>query len=36
VFGSANVVHLITRYHTDPQFSAEHSPLFARRGLIRT
>jgi fructose-1,6-bisphosphatase I len=35
VFGSANVVHLITRYHTDPQFSAEHSPLFARRGLIR-
>ncbi len=36
VFGSANVVHLITRYHTDPQFSAEHSPLFGRRGLIRT
>ncbi|HLH10990.1 MAG TPA: class 1 fructose-bisphosphatase [Methylovirgula sp.] len=36
VFGSANAVHLITRYHTDPQFSAEHSPLFARRGLIRS
>jgi fructose-1,6-bisphosphatase I len=35
VFGSANVVHLITRYHTDPQFSAEHSPLFSRRGLMR-
>ncbi|HKH80534.1 MAG TPA: class 1 fructose-bisphosphatase [Methylovirgula sp.] len=35
VFGSANVVHLITRYHTDPQFSAEHSPLFTRRGLMR-
>jgi fructose-1,6-bisphosphatase I len=35
VFGSANVVHLVTRYHTDPQFSAEHSPLFSRRGLMR-
>jgi fructose-1,6-bisphosphatase I len=35
IFGSANVVHLITRYHTDPQFSAEHSPLFSRRGLMR-
>ncbi len=35
VFGSANVVRLITRYHTDPQFSAEHSPLFGRRGLMR-
>lgn len=36
VFGSSNLVHLIARYHTDPQFSAEHSPLFARRGLIRS
>ena len=36
VFGSANLVHLIARYHTDPQFSAEHSPLFSRRGLMRT
>ena len=35
VFGSAEVVHLVTRYHTDPQFSAEHSPLFGRRGLMR-
>jgi fructose-1,6-bisphosphatase I len=35
VFGSADVVHLVTRYHTDPQFSAEHSPLFGRRGLMR-
>jgi fructose-1,6-bisphosphatase I len=36
VFGSTSLVHLIARYHTDPQFSAEHSPLFARRGLMRT
>lgn len=35
VFGSADAVHLIARYHTDPQFSAEHSPLFSRRGLMR-
>ncbi|HEY1735632.1 MAG TPA: class 1 fructose-bisphosphatase, partial [Methylovirgula sp.] len=35
VFGSMNVVNLIKRYHTDPQFSAERSPLFGRRGLIR-
>jgi fructose-1,6-bisphosphatase I len=35
VFGSLNVVNLIKRYHTDPQFSAERSPLFGRRGLIR-
>lgn len=35
VFGSASAVHLIARYHTDPQFSAEHSPLFGRRGLMR-
>jgi fructose-1,6-bisphosphatase I len=36
VFGSSHLVHLIARYHTDPQFSAEHSPLFTRRGLMRT
>jgi fructose-1,6-bisphosphatase I len=35
VFGSSDVVHRIARYHTDPQFSAEHEPLFARRGLLR-
>ena len=35
VFGSADVVHRIVRYHTDPQFSAEREPLFARRGLLR-
>jgi fructose-1,6-bisphosphatase I len=35
VFGSSSMVHLIARYHTDPQFSAEHSPLFGRRGLMR-
>jgi fructose-1,6-bisphosphatase I len=35
VFGSANLVDLITRYHADPQFSAERAPLFGRRGLIR-
>ncbi|MGO9008039.1 MAG: class 1 fructose-bisphosphatase [Beijerinckiaceae bacterium] len=35
VFGSANPVNLITRYHTDPQFSAARAPLFGRRGLIR-
>jgi len=35
VFGSANIVDLITRYHADPQFSAERAPLFGRRGLLR-
>jgi len=35
VFGSSHSVNLIMRYHTDPQFSAERSPLFARRGLMR-
>lgn len=35
VFGSANMVNLVMRYHTDPQFSAERSPLFGRRGLMR-
>lgn len=35
VFGSANLVDCITRYHADPQFSAERAPLFGRRGLIR-
>ena len=35
IFGSADIVTLITRYHTDPQFSAERSPLFGRRGLMR-
>jgi fructose-1,6-bisphosphatase I len=35
VFGSRGVVERISRYHTNPDFSAERSPLFARRGLIR-
>lgn len=35
VCGSANLVNLVVRYHTDPQFSAERSPLFQRRGLMR-
>lgn len=35
VFGSLKIVNLVTRYHTDPQFSAERSPLFRQRGLIR-
>ncbi|MGO9133758.1 MAG: class 1 fructose-bisphosphatase [Methylovirgula sp.] len=35
VCGSADPVKLVMRYHTDPQFSAERSPLFARRGLMR-
>ena len=35
VFGSHAVVERISRYHTDPYFSAELSPLFAKRGLIR-
>ena len=35
VFGSFEAVQRISRYHTDPQFSAERSPLFFQRGLIR-
>lgn len=35
VFGSLAVVERIFRYHTDPHFSAERSPLFARRALLR-
>ncbi|MCU1240058.1 MAG: class 1 fructose-bisphosphatase [Candidatus Acidoferrum typicum] len=35
VFGSRAAVQRISRYHTDPQFSAEHAPLFFYRGLIR-
>lgn len=35
VFGSAELVGIIARYHADPQFSAERAPLFGRRGLIR-
>ncbi|MGB8832853.1 MAG: hypothetical protein WCC95_11925, partial [Candidatus Sulfotelmatobacter sp.] len=35
VFGSHAVVERISRYHTDPHFSGQRSPLFARRGLIR-
>ncbi|HEY1660655.1 MAG TPA: class 1 fructose-bisphosphatase [Candidatus Sulfotelmatobacter sp.] len=35
VFGSHEVVERISRYHTDPHFSVERSPIFARRGLIR-
>jgi fructose-1,6-bisphosphatase I len=35
VFGSRAAVQRVSRYHTDPQFSAEHAPLFFHRGLIR-
>ena len=35
VFGSCAAVQRINRYHDDPQFSAEHAPLFFHRGLIR-
>jgi fructose-1,6-bisphosphatase I len=35
VFGSANLVELVSRYHADPQFSAERAPLFGKRGLMR-
>jgi fructose-1,6-bisphosphatase I len=35
VFGSRAAVQRVNRYHTDPQFSAEHAPLFFHRGLIR-
>ncbi|HTV33022.1 MAG TPA: class 1 fructose-bisphosphatase [Methylocella sp.] len=35
VFGSSVLVELVGRYHSDPQFTAEHAPLFGKRGLIR-
>jgi fructose-1,6-bisphosphatase I len=35
VFGSSATVERITKYHADPQFSAERAPLFFQRGLIR-
>jgi fructose-1,6-bisphosphatase I len=35
VFGSPDTVDLVARYHSDPQFSAEHAPLFGKRGLMR-
>jgi len=35
VFGSFAAVRRISRYHTDPQFSAQRAPLFFQRGLIR-
>ncbi|HEY8007917.1 MAG TPA: class 1 fructose-bisphosphatase [Methylocella sp.] len=35
VFGSSDAVELVARYHSDPQFSAEHAPLFGKRGLMR-
>ena len=35
VFGSRAAVERISKYHTDPQFSAERAPLFFQRGLIR-
>lgn len=35
VFGSFAAVRRISQYHTDPQYSAERSPLFFQRGLIR-
>lgn len=35
VFGSFEAVQRISRYHADPQSSAEHDPLFFQRGLMR-
>ncbi len=35
VFGSIEKVERVARYHTDPNSSAERSPLFGRRGLLR-
>lgn len=35
VFGSSDLVELVGRYHSDPQFSAERAPLFGKRGLMR-
>jgi fructose-1,6-bisphosphatase I len=35
VFGSPATVELVARYHSDLQFSAEHAPLFGKRGLMR-
>jgi fructose-1,6-bisphosphatase I len=35
VFGSSVTVERVSRYHADPQSSAERAPLFFRRGLIR-
>jgi fructose-1,6-bisphosphatase I len=35
VFGSLNPVNRMSRYHTNPQYSAERAPLFFQRGLIR-
>jgi fructose-1,6-bisphosphatase I len=35
VFGSADPVRLVARYRSDPKVSAERSPLFGTRGLIR-
>jgi fructose-1,6-bisphosphatase I len=35
VFGSAAAVELVVSYHSDPLFSAEHAPLFGKRGLMR-
>ena len=35
VFGSANEVGKIGRYHTDPSSFADRAPLFGTRGLFR-
>lgn len=35
VFGSADKVERVAKYHTDPHYSAERSPLFGKRGLLR-
>lgn len=34
VFGSAQVVEMITKYHTDPKLAGHASPLFKTRGLM--
>jgi fructose-1,6-bisphosphatase I len=36
IFGAKSKVERVQRMHLSPQTGAEHSPLFARRGLFRT
>jgi fructose-1,6-bisphosphatase I len=35
VFGSATQMKHVARYHAEPTYSADRSPLFGRRGLLR-
>lgn len=36
IFGAKEKIERVIRYHTDPHSFAERSPLFGRRGLLRT